>query len=220
VIVSWIDDFVRSRMDPLSALGVAASVLQFVQFGSSLVSKSRQIYTQGTLLDHVECRRATSRLQGLAEQLGAHLNELESLGTLSSDSKALQAICGRCLELSTELLLRLNEIKVDENQRSRKWKSFRQALKSVCSKDKVDGIAGKLIACREELNLHLITCIKQVSISEPIGIRLVVLWIADDKFINQVQGRRFGSCAGRDCRCSEQTLRRCKTKHPNANRKP
>lgn len=170
-------------MDPLSALGVAASVLQFVQFGSSLVSKSRQLYTQGALLDHVECGEATSRLQGLAGQLGAHLNELESLGTLSSDSKALQAICGHCLELSTELLSRLDELKVDENQKSRKWKSVRQALKSVCSKDKVDEIAKKLVACRDQLNLHLITCIKQVLISEPFSVEFATLWTADDIFL-------------------------------------
>jgi hypothetical protein len=153
-------------MDPLSALGVAASVMQFVQFGSSLVSKSRQLYTQGALLDHVECGRATTRLQELAGKLATHVNELESLGILSSDSKALQAICARCLELSTDLLSRLSEIKVDEKQKARGWKSFRQALKSVCSKDKIDGIAGKLLACREELNSHLITCIKQVFIFE------------------------------------------------------
>ena len=161
-------------MDPLSALGVAASVMQFVQFGSSLVSRSRQIYTQGALLDHAECGRATSRLQELAEQLIAHFNELESLGTLSSDSKALQAICARCLELSTELLSRLSAIKVDEKQKSRGWKSFRHALKSVCSKDKIDGIARKLLACREELNIHLITCIKQVPLSEPNNVGILV----------------------------------------------
>jgi hypothetical protein len=107
-------------MDPLSALGVAASVMQFLQFSGILVSKSRQIYTKGVLLDHAECGRATKRLLELAEQLKAQLKELENMGTLSSDSKTLKIICGDCMKLSTELLSRLGEIKVDEKQKSRK----------------------------------------------------------------------------------------------------
>ena len=147
-------------MDPLSALGVAASVVQFLQFGGSLVSKSRQIYTQGTLLDDVKCKKASKRLNELTGRIRVSLKEeLEKTGTLSSDARALGIICGNCTKLSSELLLNLNKLRVDENHK-RKWKSFRQALKSVWSKDGVDSIARRIADCRDELNTHVMVSIK------------------------------------------------------------
>ena len=149
-------------MDPLSALGVAASVVQFVQFGGSLVSKSRQIYKRGTLLDHVECAAATRRLTELANDVKSSLKDLEKLGNLSSDAEALKFICSRCVKLSEELLSRLERVRVDKKSKSRKWKSFRQALKSICTKDNVDSLARRIADCREELNSHLIVSIRWV----------------------------------------------------------
>jgi hypothetical protein len=149
-------------MDPVSALGIAASVVQFLEFGCSLVSKSRQIYSQGALSDHVESESATRRLVELTEQIRNSLTDLGSLGALSLDSQTLKRICENCVELSNELLSRLVDLHVDETHKARKWKSFRQALNTVCSKQKIDEIAGRLKICRDELNLHLITAIKYV----------------------------------------------------------
>jgi hypothetical protein len=147
-------------MDGLSALGVAASVVQFLQFSGSLVSKSRQFYTQGALLKDVECEHASKRLGELTGQIRASLKNLETSGSLSSDAQALETICGNCMNLSAELLARLNELRVDENYKRKKWKSFRQALKSLCSKDVVDGIAKRLADCRDELHTHVLVSIK------------------------------------------------------------
>jgi hypothetical protein len=149
-------------MDPLSALGIAAAVAQFVQFGGSLVSKSRQIYTNGAVRDQIECEGATTRLAELTGNIKSSLKDLESLGNPSSDAKALGAICDNCIRLSAELLLRLETLRVDENYRHRKWKSFRQALKSVCFKNGVDSLARELAACGDELNSYLIAFIRCV----------------------------------------------------------
>src|SRR6266536_6475334 len=116
-------------MDPLSALSIAASVAQFIQFASSLVSKSHQIYAEGALVDHVECENATKRLVNLTNEVQSSLGDLGSLGKLSEDSEALRTICVRCGKLSEDLISRLSDLRVD--RKHRKWKSFRQALKSV-----------------------------------------------------------------------------------------
>ena len=60
-------------MEPLSALSVAAAVVQFVDFGSSLVSKSREIYksSQGASIGQAESEIATKRLVDLNERLKA-----------------------------------------------------------------------------------------------------------------------------------------------------
>ena len=143
-------------MDPLSALGVAASVAQFVQFGGSLVSKSRQIYKQGALLDHIECGNATRRLAEVTGDVEKSLKDLEDLGEPSSDAKALEIICRNCVTLAEELLFRLEKVRLDEKNTPRRWKSFRQALKTVCMKDGVDSLARRIANCRDELDSHLI----------------------------------------------------------------
>jgi hypothetical protein len=149
-------------MDPVSALGIATSVVQFLQFGSSIVSKTRQIYSQGALSDHVECESATRRLIELTKHITNSLTDLGSLGALSLGSQALQKICEKCVELSDELLSRLADLHVDETHKARKWKGLRQALKTLCSKEKINDIPERLKACSVELHLHLIMAIKYV----------------------------------------------------------
>jgi len=150
-------------MDPLSALSVAASVAQFVQFASSLVSKSREIYVHGASLEHVKCESAVNRLVGLTSNIRTSSKELEDLGKLSWDAGALEVICAKCTKLSNELLSQLDKLRVDEKHKLQKWKSFRQALKSVCSKGGVDILAKEIADCREELNSHLIVSIRYLN---------------------------------------------------------
>lgn len=77
-------------------------------------------------MGHIECENATKRLVNLANEVRSSLVDLGTLGKLSEDSEAMKVICLRCGKLSEDL-------RVDGNYR--KWKSFRQALKSVCTKD-------------------------------------------------------------------------------------
>jgi hypothetical protein len=148
------------QMDPLSALGVAASVVQFIQFGSSLVSKSHELYTHGGLQSNIDCEEAVQRLIGLTKNVKTSLSDIEGLGRLSENSKVLKTICERCASLADCLLVRLNALRIDDKQKHRKWKSFRQAMKSICSKCVVDSLARKLAECRDEVNSHLLLSIK------------------------------------------------------------
>jgi hypothetical protein len=54
--------------------------------------------------------------------------------------------------MSKELLARLEKLKVEEGQKHRKFKSLRQALKSIWSKQAVNNIAQRLESCRKELD--------------------------------------------------------------------
>lgn len=143
-------------MDPLSALSVASSVIQFVQFGGSLVAKSHEIYTSGSLRSNIDYEEATQRLSSLTNGVKSSLNDLEGLGPLSKNSTAIKAICVKCSSLANDLSARVNGLRIDKNQKGRKWKSFRQAIKSVYSKEVVDGLARDLRTCRDELNSHLL----------------------------------------------------------------
>jgi hypothetical protein len=78
----------------------------------------------------------------------------------SDDCQCVDSICNDRLGQPKELLAQLEKLVGRDGAKGRKWKSFRQALKSVLSKSKIEGIAARLSACRSELNLHLIFSIK------------------------------------------------------------
>lgn len=143
-------------MDPVSVLGIAAAAAQFIQFSGSLVSKSREIYALGSCLSNVECERATQRLVELTEKI-------QRFPSQRSDVTCKQ-ICDNCLNLSKELLRSLKEVQIKDGTQRKKWKSFRQALKAVSSKSKIDAIAARLSGCRNELNSHLLFLLEYVLI--------------------------------------------------------
>lgn len=72
-------------MEALAALGLAAAVVQFVDFGSRLVSKSQQLYHSGALLGNVDMEDTAKRLQVLVGPL-----------QVSQGEDAIATICKAC----------------------------------------------------------------------------------------------------------------------------
>jgi hypothetical protein len=62
-------------MDPFSALSVAASVVQFLDFGCQVVSKAKAINrsADGVSIDHAQSEAAAKRLVHLAEGMKSSL---------------------------------------------------------------------------------------------------------------------------------------------------
>lgn len=115
-------------MDALTALSVASSVIQFVDFGSKLVSKSKKIYksSDGVLDSTVDTERLTSDLTGLLVGLRRKLPEhriLSSDTTLTQRSEnddALDALCSRSIEIGEILLSKLQKLRVPVKTRTGK----------------------------------------------------------------------------------------------------
>jgi hypothetical protein len=88
--------------------------------------------TQGALTTNIELEAASERLQDLTSPL------LQQRG-----DEMLKQICTGCVEVSKELVKRLEKPKISERHKHKKWKSFRQALKSVAGKDKIEEVKGR-----------------------------------------------------------------------------
>lgn len=134
-------------MDPLSALSIAASVVQFVDYGTRIVSKSHEINKSagGASIQNVELGAATKRLQTLTTPLQ----------NLQGD-ESLKQICIGCIEVSLELEQCLEQLKVPEGHKHRKCKIFRQALKSVARKDEIEEFKMRLHGFRLELSTYVL----------------------------------------------------------------
>jgi hypothetical protein len=145
-------------MDPLTAVGLAAAIVQFLQFGGSLVMKSQQIYDHGSPVDCIECENAALRLFQLTTKVKDSVKDRG--GSQGEERPALEVISDNCLQLSQELISLLESLHLDKNDKSRRWKSFRQALKSVSSKGKIDDISNRLFKSRNELHSEILVSLR------------------------------------------------------------
>lgn len=148
-------------LDPLSALSVAASVVQFLDFSSKIVSKGVQAYksSDGALIDNAEIEEATQRLAQLSKTLETSMVPGQG-GVLSDTDQQLATICKSCVSVSSELIIYLEKLKVPNGQQHRKLTSFRKALKSVWSAADLDRTVHRLDVLKGELETHVLVSLR------------------------------------------------------------
>jgi len=143
-------------MDPLTALGLASNVIQVVDFSARLVSKGYKIYksADGSLVENADAEAVTNSLNVLTAKLQHSFNDGQKTpGQLSQDDQSLMDLCEKCTNVADQLLGKFDRVKI--TGRYRKWKSARQALKSVTSKGDLEQIANTLEMYRSEIHLHI-----------------------------------------------------------------
>ncbi|KAE9379481.1 hypothetical protein N431DRAFT_451335 [Stipitochalara longipes BDJ] len=150
-------------MDPLSALSVAANIVQFVFYGINVVSKGNQLYKagDGALIENAELEEATIRLQQLSKTFQESLDQSLPQSSSAQSEQALQKICEECKAVSQELIEKLEKLKVPNGHPHKKWKSFRQALKYVWTKEKFEEVAQRLAHLRMELDSHVLVSLRK-----------------------------------------------------------
>lgn len=143
-------------MDPLTALSLASNDLQVVDFSTRLVSKGYKIYTSadGSLAENVDAEAVTNSLSMLTAKLRRSFKDGEkSPAQLSEDEQSFIRLCEKCSIVADDLLDKCDRVKV--TGRYRKWKSARQALKSVTSRGDLERLAKTLEVYRSESTLHI-----------------------------------------------------------------
>jgi hypothetical protein len=107
-------------MEANATLGLAANILQFVDFGNKILSKGNEIYTSadGTLMENVTIEAVVSHLKNTLGRLHAYPM------VRSAVAQRLQNECNR---LINDILGALDKVKY--NGSPSKWKSHRKALK-------------------------------------------------------------------------------------------
>jgi hypothetical protein len=131
----------------LAAIGFVRNIIEFVDFSSSLISKTAQLYqsNKGALVEKIDAETATNHLVLLN-------NKLKDAAT-ATGNRALQNLCKSCSTAAEELLATLDKVKVKGKQRA--WESIRKALRSMRSKKEINKLDRQLARFRQELNLHV-----------------------------------------------------------------
>jgi hypothetical protein len=91
-----------------------------VDYGSKLLSRSRQLYKskEGVLTENFDVETITKDILTLVNRLRGKLPEYRSMTVLkpSEDDKVLDKLCRRCVSIAEELIARLQKLKVKKKK--------------------------------------------------------------------------------------------------------
>ncbi|KAG4418327.1 hypothetical protein IFR04_008536 [Cadophora malorum] len=152
-------------MDPLTALSVAGTIVQFVDFGTKLLTHATELYqsSRGTLRSNDEIELVTTDLRGLITKLRQPCHSERDI-ELSSDDVLQQAtfqkLCDEATKLAEELVERLDKLKV-RNGKNKIWHSLKQAIEAVWSEKEMAEIRKRLLSFRDALETRVLFSIRE-----------------------------------------------------------
>lgn len=147
-------------LDPLSAIGLAGNIVQFIDFSCNILSESRKTYRSatGTSTENVELENVAESLRQFTAQLQTSANgQTPHPGANQAFEKVLES----CRGVADELLHAIERLKVQDGPH-RRWRSFRQALITLWRKEELSGMEKRLSFLREQVTLHLVSSVRSV----------------------------------------------------------
>ena len=150
-------------LDPLTALGLAGNIVQFVDFGAKLFSSGVEIYqsVDGALPRNAQLTTIVKDLSSLSEGLGG-TGKKATAYKLSKDEIALEDLADQCKILADSLLETLQDLTVKHGPH-KKWNSFRQALKNAWDEKDIHYAQQRLERFRSQLVVRLVAILKYVA---------------------------------------------------------
>lgn len=152
-------------MDPLTALSLAGTIVQFVDFGSKLLRDARGLYrsSSGALTANEELELVTADLRALIVKLRQSETDYDIPGPLAKDKHddqlSFDKLCAGALSTAQELLGRLEELKV-KGIRGSKWDAFQKAVKGLWTRKEVIELVERLERYKGALNSRILLSLR------------------------------------------------------------
>jgi hypothetical protein len=161
VVLRFLSSFSTTAMvlDPLSAIGLAGNIVQFIDFSFSIISESCEIYRSAD----GACKE-TLELLVVVQDLKQLIDPIQKAPQNAYPKDAFSKVLFGCNDVATDLLDLINKIK-GGNSSSRAWKSVRQAIVASIKKDKRLDLEGRLVRLRQQLGFHIQLMIRYVMLS-------------------------------------------------------
>ncbi|TGO26218.1 hypothetical protein BPAE_0064g00340 [Botrytis paeoniae] len=163
-------------MNPLDALSLAGTIIQFVDFSSKVLAGTNELYKSGAeaLAIHQQLGLVADDLTKMSQRLSDSYWGLSGMGVISTPSDdAFMFICRDASELSIELNSKLNKLKVTAVGKRRKWETVMQALKSVWTEKELTALTNRLTLLRDSIQIHIVVDLrdqlKSISSSQEVG---------------------------------------------------
>jgi len=141
-------------MDAISALGVAGTVVQFVQFATALVNNVREIHRSAS-----GASLATQELEAIHSTLSQFSKDLRDSppGGPSRYGKELEVLVERCKDDCDQLLKLADQLKVESGEKKRWWKSFQKAMLELWTQKDVEDLRQRI--SDSQASMVLVLCV-------------------------------------------------------------
>ncbi|KAE9370522.1 hypothetical protein N431DRAFT_492596 [Stipitochalara longipes BDJ] len=154
-------------MDSLTALSIAGTLIQFLDFALKILTTSHQLYKipSGSLSAHEELKCVGRDFSGLAKRLNHARRSLVS--ELAQYEPALEDLCIRCEIVVQELTEHLGTLKTEGKKQP--LKIFRASFKATWDQERLDVLVQKLQSLSKSLEEWFLVDI--VDRIDPVSIR-------------------------------------------------
>ncbi|KAL2063564.1 hypothetical protein VTL71DRAFT_5369 [Oculimacula yallundae] len=143
-------------MEPLSALSLAGTIIQFVDFGSKLISQGYELYSS------TNCQLAAEgELELVTSDLGAVILRIQRCVAITP---SFDGICVEAIDIAQEILTKLDSFKSHSSLKSSKgWKreTLRQILKRLWSGDQIEQLLERLKVLKDAIDRVVLVEIMQ-----------------------------------------------------------
>jgi hypothetical protein len=99
-------------LDPLTALSLAGTVVQFVDFSSKILSNTQQFYARGSLSANDELELITTNLNDIFVKLKRPHHTIGAIGCNTRSEQQLLSICDASTKIADGILRRLEKLKL------------------------------------------------------------------------------------------------------------
>ena len=141
--------------ESLAALSLASSIVQFIDFGCRLFSKSHELYVEGFVTESVQ-------LETISETVGRFAKDLivtpPRKDLLSKDEADLLTLAEICEEIAEDFKLLLSQLRVKGG--GHKWQSLRVSLKRLWKSDDIERMGQRLDRASNQLTSCLVKILK------------------------------------------------------------
>jgi hypothetical protein len=153
-------------MEPLSALGVAAAAVQFLDFTAKVVSSTYKVYQTDPGCDigqNATIRAIAKDTQRLNSEVRQSLSR-SNTQSLNAGEKEIISLGKACDEMGSRLLQALDSLQKQPKPRKHVvWDDFRIALRTVWGKDDIESLSKDLQNYRQQITMQLVVAQRYVT---------------------------------------------------------
>ena len=142
-------------MEAIPAFALACNVIQVVDFGLKTASKYREIYKEGSAIEHQDLEYTTKHLAEITGNLSTSIQNARTNKPLTKDDNELQNLAQQCTESADNLRNELDKLKTPGRQGKRA--ALLKTWKSVRKSDDIKKIRDKICEYERVLDTRLLS---------------------------------------------------------------
>jgi hypothetical protein len=160
-------------LDPVSAIGLTASIVQLITFSEGLLKRASSIYhsANGSLVQHTELESVALTFSELVDGLHQKKLAFQLARQTAQDERQTTELDLLVLKTRTvvdEILELVTKLRAQESS-SRTWSSIRQAFLTIINESRLSDLEQRLNRLKSQVDSCLLASIWYVTFFSPVS---------------------------------------------------